>query len=208
MSTPTIDRTACSAARHGTALAYMVDRCRCPDARDAVRIYRKRLRENRHVSDRVDATGTARRLQALAAIGWPSDELGRRLGCTDVAIQQWRRRRYPVVYRRNARRVAALYDRLSATPGPSSVTRARAARSGWVPPLLWEGIDIDDPAAAPVVDEPTPIRPRGRVDLDEVEHLEWCGLSRHEIAERLAVQPESIERARQRAEGRRTEVAA
>jgi hypothetical protein len=193
------DRAGCPATRHGTALAYQVDRCRCDDARETYRIYRKRLREARYEPDRVDSTGTARRLQALAAIGWPAEHLAVRLGCSDVAVQQWRRRRHPAVYRRTADRVAALYEQLSGTPGPSPITRDRARRAGWAPPLLWDGIDLDDPGAEPH-DDTASLPPR--LDLDEVEHLARYGVPLDEIAARLGVRATSIERARQRAVAR------
>lgn len=194
-----IDRSACpSRRRHGTRLAYMNDGCRCPDAREQHRIYRKRLRENRQQPAFVPADGTIRRLRALAAIGWTNAELAARLHVTKIAVGWWRAARYERVHRDTARRIAALYEQLSAVPGPSSRARVYARRAGWVPPLLWEGVDIDDPAAQPMRDRG---RRRGRqqlVHLDDVEFLRRSGLTREQIARRLGVEVESIERAEQR----------
>lgn len=191
----------CSAARHGDALAYQVDRCRCPHAREDYRIYRKRLREGRWAPVNIDATGTSRRLRALGAIGWPAEALGDHLGASKEAVQRWRAARTPRVHRDTAAAVAALYDRLSATPGPSAYTRQRAASFGWAPPLLWDDLDIDDPTAHPAPDRD--LR-RGVVDLDDVDHLLAFGVTLAAVADRLAVEPESIAQARRRA-ARRTQ---
>ena len=200
MSAPTVtDRSACTAARHGNDSAYRQG-CRCDDAREDKRIYRKRLREGRHKPKLVDGAGTARRLQALGAIGWPSTELGARLGVSRIAVQQWRGGRRQV-NARTATRVAQLYDQLSGTGGPSDYTRTRARSFGWSPPLLWHGVNIDDPTAKP--DEDAPVK-TPRVDLGEVEHLRGGRLSMDEIAKQLRVNVESIERAEYRARQRGT----
>lgn len=140
----------CTAPRHGTYTAYR-DGCRCPHARESWRLYKKRHRERRAPARIVDATGTRRRLQALAAIGWPFRALADPLGYRDPTAVA--RLAHPSTARVNARTAAAvttLYDRLSMTPGPSSHTRGRAIRAGWAPPLAWDSdADLDDPGAAP-----------------------------------------------------------
>lgn len=92
----------------------------------------------------VDATGTWRRLHALIALGYPQTWLARELGL-GRALQLNRER----VTVRNAEKVAALYDRLSMTPGPSERTRVMAWRKGYLPPLAWDDEDLDDPDAWP-----------------------------------------------------------
>lgn len=143
-----VDRSACGATQHGTDYAYKQHHCRCADARNAYRVYRKRIREGRHTPRLVDGTGTRRRLEALAAIRWPSSEIAERLGrrahrsvsllrnCKDVHVS-------------TARRVAAVYDELSMTIGPSEKTAQYAQKHGWVPPLAWDEDTIDDPTAEP-----------------------------------------------------------
>lgn len=99
----------------------------------------------------IDATGTRRRAQALAALGWSISEQARRIGrrVKDYSPMLARDR----VSARLARLVCALYDDLSMTPAPAgySATRARrmAAQRGWLPPLAWEDSALDDPAAEP-----------------------------------------------------------
>jgi plasmid maintenance system antidote protein VapI len=181
-----------------TALrGYKQGDCRCPIAREAYRIYRKRLRERRHEPLLVDAAGTVRRMRALAAIGWSPTALAPHLNTTPVRVQGIRGGYRPTVTRETADRVAAVYNQLSGTPGPSASTRGWATRYGWPPPLLWDGLDIDDPDTQPHPDTPTADR-GPLVHLDEVEHLERFGLSLHEIARQLGVQPSSVVRAQHR----------
>lgn len=81
--------------------------------------------------NRVPATATMRRLQALAALGWPLAHVGHVAGMyltqvNDVAAG--RRKRIP---REQAEAVDSVYRALCATPGPSPRTRTAAARNGW-----------------------------------------------------------------------------
>jgi hypothetical protein len=114
----------------------------------------------------VNAAGTRRRIQALAAFGWSIAEQARRLNrgirnFNDLLTQQ-------LVTVRTAREVAELYEQMSATPPPAGMVRTRtrrmAANREWAPPLAWDD-DIDDPAATPHTGQPenTPEQ-----DVDEV----------------------------------------
>jgi hypothetical protein len=104
------------------------------------------------VDDRaIDATGTHRRAQALAVVGWSMAAQAERLG--------WESRNYNAVLRqgqvyvRTARAVRALYDELwDKQPDPSWTverTRGWAASKGWVGPGAWDDDTIDDPHAEP-----------------------------------------------------------
>jgi hypothetical protein len=113
-----------------------------------------------------------RRLQGLARIGWPLEALAAELGwakptvsllCSGV--------RYDLVHRATALRVAAVYDRLSMSPGPSARARQNAAKKGWQAPLAWDDDQIDDPAAVPL-------------DCWAGEQQEWPGIDW--VAVRLA----------------------
>lgn len=92
----------------------------------------------------VDATGTVRRIQALAAIGWTLTSTADALGWTLTNLSALRRQ--TKVIRRTADAVAELYERRSGTPGPSRAARVLAGRRGWVPPLAWNDIDTDETA--------------------------------------------------------------
>jgi len=138
----------CTAKYHTTASHYSYGGCRCPAAREAYRLANKRRREGRHDPQVVPSLGTARRLQALAAIGWSGPDLARELGYRSAAAVTYLQRRYrPAVLRTVADRVTEVYERLSMTPGPSRRAVDTAVRNGWVPPLAWDDDEIDDPAA-------------------------------------------------------------
>jgi hypothetical protein len=144
------DRSACTARQHGTPNASKYHGCVCPDTREAVRLYRKRLREGRQPPGLVPAIGTRRRIQALMAIGWPAAEIARRLGWSHNKTL------FETLGKEKVRRttqsaVAALFDELSMTPGPSAITKGRARAAGHLPPLAWDDIDRDPepPTAEP-----------------------------------------------------------
>ena len=99
----------------------------------------------------VHPAGTARRLQGLVALGWTNRELSNRLGVHEANFGNalYGTRQPTAGF---ARKVAALFNELQLTPGPSVRARLRAQRNGWVPPLAWDEDSIDDPAAVPQVD--------------------------------------------------------
>lgn len=139
----------CPARHHTTPVAYSRERCTCPAAREAYRLYRKRLRENRQLPALVPAVGTARRLQALVAFGYTWLALENRLGLSRRSLRCIAVGTNSRVLRSTAENIALLFEELSATPGPSSYARKIAARHGWVPPLAWDS--IDDPGELPNV---------------------------------------------------------
>jgi transcriptional regulator with XRE-family HTH domain len=190
----------CTAAKHGDENAYTNHGCTCDDAREDRRVKEKRRREGRHVSPYIDVTGTSRRLRALAALGWSREDLAEQLGCSPQLVERHRTGRLQRLHVSAARRYKDLYERLQGTPGPSAVARAHAARAGWAPPLAWDDDALDDPTAQPT-GVGAPAQP-ARVNLDEVRFLEPFGVSRYEIARRMNVAPEAIERAEYRAQAR------
>lgn len=105
-------------------------------------------------SARVPIDGTARRVQALACIGWSLSAQAARLGWT-VQNFAWTVNRREAVEARTAQAVAYLFEDLSMTPAPGSQsatrTRNHAFRNGWFGPLAWDDDTIDDPAAFPLV---------------------------------------------------------
>jgi len=150
----------------------------------------------------VDATGSARRLQALVVIGWPTRELAIRLGgrdhgtVTDITSQNNRS-----IRRETAERIKALYDELWDQPGPSRLSAQRAEKRGWLPPLAWDDDTIDDPAAKPHGGRWVPRDTRARAEvvedfLDTYEHHN----GRIDIAaHRLGMTTTALERALHRA---------
>lgn len=142
----------CAAAVHGPT--RYSDGCRCPAARARHRAVNARWRRRTAIAGgpmRVDATGTLRRLEALACLGWSRAHV-QRLALTgpldDIRIGR-------PVHRLTADRVAAVYPHLARRLGPSRVAAGQAAARGFFPPGCWPGASIDDPTAWPVP-APTP----------------------------------------------------
>lgn len=133
-----------STAGHGTVARYVAG-CRCDRCKDGRRRHqtRYRLAQDAGAQHTIPSTGTIRRLQALAALGWPSHEIAARLGCDRTSVEHLRRQARPVVLAITAAKIAGVYDELCMTPGPSPVSRRRALEKGWVPPLAWDDIDHD-----------------------------------------------------------------
>lgn len=95
--------------------------------------------------------------------------------------------------------IAAMYDQLAMTPGPSTCTRNKAAKRGYAPPLAWDDGDLDNPDATPA--NGTDPGRRKRVHLDDIEFLlgtepmatvQW-------LADRLTVDRSTIQGALARA---------
>lgn len=139
----------------------------------------------------VDATGTHRRIQALAAAGWPLKPLGPYIGVAPATVRRILTQRK--LYATTANKTAAAYQRLwNARPEdhgilPASSARARryAARQGWPDPQYWDDMGhIDDPAFDPAPSKPSRDQlAAGR--RAEIQHLAGFGTPANEIAERL-----------------------
>ena len=155
---PLIDRTVGKDCppdhKHGkTSTCYNTHGCRCKACRAAKQRWRTpydwetRRRIGRDVW--VPATGTMRRLQALAFIGWSTAEIAKRIDSHYQPLQKIRAGQRECVRLSTARRVAAAYEELS-----MRVRHDRAARiahlcavaHGWMPPLAWDDIDRDSRA--------------------------------------------------------------
>ncbi|MFJ1647935.1 hypothetical protein [Streptomyces sp. NPDC088258] len=104
----------------------------------------------------IDATGTRRRMQALAATGWPATATHGQIGyLAPRSVEKLRRNTQ--VTARVARTVRDLYPTASTgraedhgvTPWLAQRCRAYAASCGWTPPSTWDDDTIDDPDAIP-----------------------------------------------------------
>lgn len=220
-----IDRTGCPARtdskgrpQHGTVSAYRNFNCRCPDALKANRNDRKFRSVGLVPPAKVNSIGTARRLRALACLGWPLRELAERLGVHTSRVEHLRSQKYPVVSRHTHAAVAALYGALEYTDGGDTRAARHAVRVGWSPPAAWD--DIDNPDEKPlhqlgnsgedsVNDEYVDLHEllagrlpgsrswhRGRLNRMAVEILTRRGCSVDAIAERLKITKRSVERMR------------
>lgn len=110
------------------------------------------------------AVGARRRLEALAAIGYPPTDLAAEL---NIGVGHFADALDPPPYK--YREVAALFDRLQLAPGPSGRARADAVGRGWAAPLAWDEDTIDDPDAEPVGVPPRGYRRCNRTPADFVD---------------------------------------
>ena len=102
----------------------------------------------------IPAIGTARRAQALNALGHTWRDIAEHMGVKFQVVQQLARyRKY--VTRETEQKIAEIYDRMSMTlPVQDAVhkkARTLAIEKGWLPPLAWDDDDIDDPAGLPSI---------------------------------------------------------
>jgi hypothetical protein len=150
----TVDRSGCAAKRHGTAAAYSwtKNKCRCDDAREAYRIYRKRLREGRHTSILIDSTGGARRLQSLIAAGHNQHTIAELMDVSNHFVFALLHRRHPTITRDTDRRIRAVFKQLDGTRGTCRWAPTIARRNGWADAAAWD--NIDDPAEKPKLGDP------------------------------------------------------
>ena len=189
----------------------------CQPCRDAQAAWQRQYTTRRYVNRGpllVDSTGTIRRIQGLVALGWPMHVLGERRGVTGRNLH--RLLSQTRVHRDTAANIAALYDELSMTIGPSARSRYLARNNGWAVPMAWDDDKIDDPAARPskmVAHRPAAIdeiavqrASRGeRVRLSAAERAEVvrrltaAGLSAADIADRLGIEKRSVTRLRKAA---------
>ena len=151
----------------------------------------------------VVAVGTARRLRALVAYGYPQRDLCARIGqsagwCSDVVTGRSER-----VTASSARAVAELFTQLQMVPGTDRRARRRAKARGWLPPLAWDEDRIDDPTYEPEVVQ-TPRTPED--DFTDFEYLISSGVGVEAACARLGLAPNSLKRKYER-HGRRVPAA-
>jgi hypothetical protein len=138
-----IDRSQCTAKRHGDTSAYSYFRCRCVDAREAQRLYVKRRKFGHPEVRRVKSVGVSRKIKALAAIGYSSKEVAEYTGISRKVVQFFSMQRSEYVLKRNADLIDEAYRAWCMTPGPNKRAIQEARHRGWLPPLAWDDIDND-----------------------------------------------------------------
>ena len=161
---------------------------------------------------RTDATGSRRRLQALAYLGWSQWALAARLGMSPMFVRCIQAGGQGVITTAHAAAIAAVYDELwDQYPDSRQAewVRSRARQAGWVPPLAWDddapgdatytGHGIDDPDAvpAPAWQRPQRTRLAPADQAAELTELVGLGLSLNRAALRLGVSGATLQRLRE-----------
>lgn len=95
----------------------------------------------------VSVLGTKRRVQSLMWMGWSKEATANAAGVCPTTLRKALLR--PTVTYAFAHAVARAYDRISNTEGPSVSAKRWARHLGYVAPMAWEYVDIDDPKAKP-----------------------------------------------------------
>lgn len=140
----------------------------------------------------IDATGTRRRVQALAAAGWPSNALHQHVShITHKAVE--RLRTSERVTARTARAVRAFYRQAAGqtpeahgvTPWIAARTRTYAVKNGYADAMAWDDDTIDDPNAQPEYGRELSFLERAALRREEIIHLAWCGNTPEQIVTRL-----------------------
>ncbi|MYR36310.1 hypothetical protein GTX14_04475 [Streptomyces sp. SID4944] len=142
----------------------------------------------------VDATGTRRRIQALAANGWPMSALATFIGVNSGSVNRFTRQTR--VYADTARAVAEVYGKYAtASPQDHGVPqwksdrhRREAQTKQWPDPTWWEDMGrIDDPTFDPlkIVERRLNRDELAAVRRAEVEHLASYGYDADEINKRV-----------------------
>lgn len=145
----------------------------------------------------VDATGSRRRLQALAALGWSGQDMAGYLGrCDKQNVLHIMAGRNAAVRGYMADDIRRMYDDLWDRQGSSERTRRWAAARGFCVPMAWDDDSIDDPAA-----EPHGQQRASRLGLraDDVEELLAMGETREAIAMRFEVKRAAVDQVLSRA---------
>lgn len=162
---------------HGTRQAYTFDRCRCETCTFESTRYERRRRYYRHIGQpyTVPATGFARRVRALMAIGYTMRQISAELGMANGNLSS-KLHKNGTVQRATHERMVALYARWHMLPQSgmqADRTKRMATRRGWAPPLAWEDIDADPKPSGVRADGPSK-RPKGfRTDDRECPR---CGI--------------------------------
>lgn len=153
---------------------------------------------------RIPATGSRRRLQALASLGWGTSALTTRTALTQRSLNRLLNSDVDTVTLDTARAVATLYARLRLAPPPGRTqlqrnaarqSAARAQAAGWRPPHAWHDIDIDH-EAGPASRTTTPSSPpdthhnrrRDRDDLSDLDALDDVDADDDDAVDEVAVE--------------------
>jgi len=164
---------------------------------------------------RIPATGTRRRLQALACTGWSTAALAAHTTLPRRTLTRLQTGATPNVTVSTARTVAALYERFRLVPPPLATsqqrttarhTAAAAQATGWRAPHTWHNLDLDPGplphcASRPSTEGDTDPRPGSACDRhdDDLDGHDGEGQEGEEYEDYLLNDPDVDEVAVERA---------
>ena len=156
--TVTIARATGQSETHISIMKGARARGESPTLRHATRAALVAMDRNRPQDATVLGHGAARRLQALAAIGWPMGMLAREVDMSKSTLQHYRVHRSERIPRAAHEAICEVYDRVWSRPPVATtpdvqraITRAKneAKAYGWASPLAWDDEALDDLDASP-----------------------------------------------------------
>lgn len=107
---------------------------------------------------RVNAIGTTRRVQGLAALGYPVRWQGEQVGFIGQTFYLTAQGKRKIVYFSTAYKIKCLYEKLETDPHPTAhgilpgkaaLAQTIAERNGYIRPIFWDWDTIDDPEGFP-----------------------------------------------------------
>lgn len=127
---------------------YKTCRCRCDRcrARNTEHAAATRRAQGKHVPY-ISARGAARRLQALAAMGWGLPHISHATGLSPAGLQALRKGDTKYTTAAHLAKIHRAYLDLSPVLNGTrsgSLVRYAAEREGWVNFLAWHNIDTDE----------------------------------------------------------------
>lgn len=139
----------------------------------------------------VDALGSRRRIQALQAAGHSQDDIAAAAETTQHRIHVVASHKVQSVRLHFAERITEAYQQLAHTQGGSARGRTIAARNGWLGPAWWDDDEFDNPDYEPTTEDV----PRYVAHVENLRELEAQGYTREQIATRLGVTRDTLQRA-------------
>lgn len=154
----------------------------------------------------VNTVGSMRRLQALATIGYAIPDVAPYVYCAPRTVlspirtgnyRNSRTKRPYAISPQLHQEIVDFYEVHYTRPlngQKADRMRGWAANRGWYGPQAWEGVDMDDPSALPVLVEPPPSR-FTPIDLNELDWLLSTGVSLEDAAQRMGKSVKGIQKA-------------
>lgn len=140
----------------------------------------------------VNACGSIRRIHALLALGHTNKAIAAASGVEHSMLSDLINEHVTTVTRHVAHRIDTGFRALAAKRGDSVRSLNRARRNSWAPPAAWDEDTLDDPSGEPNFGEQTP---RYIALAEDCAELERLGHSRQQIAARLGVSRDGLQRA-------------
>lgn len=149
---------------------------------------------SRDPAARVPALGSIRRLRALIAIGHRVTGSGSICDQTRLdqsLIADLLAGRKETLSAGTADRIATAYGALAGTPGGYRPNARRATARGWLGPAWWDDDEFENPNFSPA----TQTTPKYIAHVENLRELEAQGNTREQIADRLGVSRDTLQRA-------------